>query len=221
MATVCDEKELDRWLDMAPYSGFSRRYCLIARAEARENGERFYVQQGLEMLETFADQLDRRCPDSLGAQKKTIFQKDILKVVRSFGKGDEVPDGWKLFYAYKQLVLAACLFGSGETEEGWRNFDSAIAKCRYVFSSQEKWLDIGGELFSNLKVSKDWNYAIDEEGNQHKLFGIVRLSFYDMTHICYLLENPRWAWFDSVRGTTKYQAALEWVKLMAEKVRTE
>ncbi|MBQ7364077.1 MAG: hypothetical protein IJW46_00570, partial [Clostridia bacterium] len=219
MATVCEEQELDKWLDMTPYSGFSRRYCLICRAEARANGNTLFVQQGLEMLETLAVQLDRRCPDSLGAEKKTRFQKDILKTVRSFGKNDEVPDGWKLFYAYKELVLAACLFGSGKIEEGWRYFDAAIAKCRYVLSMQEEWLEIGGALFSNLKVSKDWNYAIDVEGNRHKLFGIVRLSFYDMEHILYLLEHPRWAWFDAVRGTSKYQAALAWVKTVAEQNR--
>lgn len=217
MVTVCDEKDLPKWLGLSPYSGLSRRSCLVSRSIARNDAEQIYVQQGLENLETFAQQLDRRCPDVFGAQKKAEFQRGILKTIRSFGDGDEIPDGWKLFYAYKQLVLSACLFDCGETEEGWQNFDSAIEMCRYVFSLQEEWLEIGGELFSNLKVSKDWNYAIDENGNKHKLFGIVNLSFYDMTYISDLLTDPRWAWFDSVRNTPKYQAAVGWARSIEEK----
>ena len=219
MAIVCDEKDLDKWLAMAPYSGgFSRRYCLVARAIERENGESSYIQQGLEAMERFADQLDSRCPDTLGPQRKTTYQRDVLKTIRSFGENGEVPDGWKMFYAYKQLVLAACLFGLGQIEEGWQNFDEAIETCKYAQSMTDEWLEIGGELFSGLKVSRDWNYAVDERGNQHKLFGIVNLSFHDMSGIAALLTNPRWAWFDCVRKTEKYQAAVAWAMQRAEQL---
>lgn len=211
MATMCDEKELDGWLAMAPYTGFSRRYCLIARAMQQEDDGMIAIQQGMEMLETFADQLDRRCPDSVGARKKTAFQRDVLKTIRSFGDGT-VPDGWKTFYAYKQLVLAACLFGNGETEEGWEQFESAIEACKYAHDLQDEWLDIGGALFSDLKVSKDWAYVLDLCGNKHALFGIANLSFFDMRLIHHLLTDPRWAWFDSVRQTPRYRAAVEWVE---------
>ena len=219
MAIVCDEKDLDKWLAMAPYSGgFSRRYCLVARAIERENGEDSYIQQGLETLERFADQLNRRCPDTLGPQRKLAYQRDVLKTICSFGEDGEVPDGWKMFYAYKQLVLAACLFGLGQIEEGWQNFDEAIETCKYAQSMTDEWLEIGGELFSGLKVSRDWNYAVDERGNQHKLFGIMYLSFYNMKEMTSLLTNPRWAWFDCVRKTEKYQAAVAWATQRAEQL---
>ena len=67
-------------------------------------------------------------------------------------------------------------------------------------------------LFSNLKVSKDWNYAIDEEGKEHKLFAMLRHSFYHMETILYLLTNPRWAWFNSVRDTEQYCSVVAWVE---------
>ena len=217
MVTVCDGKDLAKWLDMCPYhSGFSRRACLVSRASVQSTPAEAYVQHGLEMLETMADQLDARCPDAMGPHRKVAFQKDVLRTIRSFGNGD-VPDGWKLFYAYKQLVLAACLFGCGEADEGWANFDEAIETCKYIYSLQEEWLGLGSELFSGLKVSRDWNYAIDEQGNKHKLFAIVRLSFYNPVYIRDLLTNPRWAWFDSVRETPKYRAAVEWIKDSEEK----
>ena len=105
-------------------------------------------------------------------------------------------------------------------DEGWREFDSAIEKCKYVYALDKEWLSIGGSLFSNLKVSKDWNYAIDEQGNQHKLFALLRLSFYHMYIICDLLTNERWAWFNAVRNTEKYREVVNWVQSI-EKVQEE
>ena len=218
MTSLCDEKELDTWLKMVPYTkGFSRRYCLLNRAMVCDSDQNYYIQQGLEMIETLADQLDRRCPDKFGPNKKAEYQREVMQIIAAFGVDGEVPDGWKLFYAYKQLVLAACLFGQKRFDEGWKEFDSAIEKCKYIFALDEEWLYIGGKLFSNLKVSKDWNYAVDEDGNKHKLFAMVRLSFYHIKTICDLLTNPRWAWFNSVRNTEKYVCAVEW----AEKILQE
>ena len=58
-----------------------------------------------------------------------------------------------------------------------------------------------------------WNYAIDENGEKYKLFGIVNYSFGDMKAIADLLTDHRWAWFDSVRQKPKYIQAVEWVKM--------
>ena len=222
MATICDENELEKWLDMAPYnSGFSRRYCLVARAQAKQDWMEAYIQQGMKMFESFAVQLDGRCPDRLGAAEKVTFQKNILRIIESFGAEKDIPDGWKCFYAYKQLVLSACLFALNKNEEGWMNFDSAIEKCKYFHSIDEEWLDIGGPVFSNIKVNKAWNYAIDQKGEKRKLFGTVRFSYSDMYLIHSLLENPAWVWFDHVRETPKYKAVLEWVIETEKKVRGE
>jgi len=218
MASVCEESDLEKWLDLSPYCGFSRRYCLIARAQAHADWEMAYVQSGIDMFETLARQLDSRCVDTKGPQVKADFQRDVMKIVSGFGAEGEIPDGWKLFYAYKQLVLAACLFGQNRMEEGWENFDEALAKCKYIHSLSEEWLDVGGQLFSNIKVTKDWNYAVDEKGRKHKLFGMVNLSFYDMESIHNLLLNRRWAWFNSVRETEKYRAAVKWIEEVKEKL---
>ncbi|MBE6687143.1 MAG: helix-turn-helix transcriptional regulator [Ruminococcaceae bacterium] len=216
MSAICDDCELDRWLDLAPYTGFSRRYCLNNRASAKNDHKLWYIQNGLEMFEHFADLLDRRCPDPMGSQIKSRFQLDVMKTIRSFGNG-EVPDGWKFFYAYKQLVYAACLFGNGEYAEAWKNFDSGIEMCSYIFYLEDEWLDIGGALFSELKVNKSWTYAMDKEGNKHKLFAVHHISFSEIEIIYSLLTNPRWAWFDSVRNTEKYKHAVDVIKEMADK----
>ena len=220
MSAVCDDSEVEKWLDMAPYSGFSRRYCLNNRAMLRKDFVGSHVQNGLELFEHLADLLDRRCPDSFGSEYKAQFQRDIMKVIRSFGEC-EVPDGWKLFYAYKQLVLSACLFDKGEKDEGWQNFNSAISLCKHVFSLKENWLEIGGALFSDIRVDKSWCNAIDRNGAKHKLFNMHRLSFYNMEFIYSLLTNPKWAWFDSVRNTEKYQAAVSWVKTIVDEQNEE
>ena len=212
MAALCDESELEKWLDLAPYhNSFSRRYCLEARARARNDWEEENIQRGIDMLESIVIQLDGRYPDRYGARKKTEYQKNILGIIESLGGGNGIPDGWSCFYALKQLVLAACLFAANETEEGWRNFDSAIDKCKYFHSLSGEWFDVGGAVFSGIKVDRRWNYVIDEKGQKRKLFGVVNYSCTDMWAIKMLLTDPKWAWFDPVREDPKYKAALEWV----------
>jgi transcriptional regulator with XRE-family HTH domain len=60
MSQICAESELKKWLDMAPYSVFSRRQCLVSRAVSFNDNEYAFVQKGLDMLETFAHLLS--CP---------------------------------------------------------------------------------------------------------------------------------------------------------------
>ena len=216
MAMVCDEKDLDVWLDKAPYCAFSRRDCLIKRCMARKETYQGYVQKGLHLFESMGSMLDSRFPDQLGAKSKIEYQCAVLKTIESFGKQDEIPSGWIHFYAYKQLVLSACLFGNGEAEQGWRSFDSAIELLKQFKDDKEEWLDVGGVLFSDIRVSPDWNYAIDLKGNKHKLFAMLNRSFYNMSSIYDLLTNKRWAWFNSVRDSEKYINAVKWVLSIKE-----
>ena len=103
-------------------------------------------------------------------------------------------------------------------DEGWKHFDSAINKYKYLFASTDKWLDLGGELFSNLKVNKTWTMAVNESGEEYELFGISHLSFYSLEFLYGFLNNPRWAWFNSVRETDKYKNAIKWIE---EKINTK
>ena len=214
MVTACNEDELDKWLDFCPYlSVFNRRGALVYRYNRRMDSEHMYIHQGLEALENYSYQLDRRYPDSFGASKKAEYHRNVLSIIKNFGNGNEPPDGWKLFYAYKQLVLSACLFGEGKTAEGWQEFKSAIAKYKYIFDLNQEYLDIGGELFSNLKVNKNWTVAINEKGEKFDLFGISHLSFYSCEFLYNFLTNTRWAWFDSVRNEPEYIEAIRWAEL--------
>lgn len=214
MVDACSEDDLEYWLELCPYtSTFNRRGCLVSRYNRRhDDTDKQFVHQGLENLEKFSNQLDRRFPDSYGSTKKSKYHYKILNIIESFGSGTEVPDGWKLFYAYKQLVLSACLFDMRKYDEGWNHFDSAINKYKFIFTSSNKWLDLGGELFANLKVNKTWTKAVNESGEEYELFGISPLSFYSINFLYGFLNNPRWAWFDSVRETDKYKNAIKWAE---------
>lgn len=218
MIDVCSEDELEYWLKFTPYnSTFNRRGCLVSRYNRRlGNADKMYIHQGLENLEKFASQLDRRFPDCYGAVRKAEYHYKILGIIKTFGDGIEPPDGWKLFYAYKQLVLSACLFGAGKNEEGWKQFGSAMEKYKYIFALKDEWLDLGGEIFANLKVNKNWTAAIDEKGEEHELFAIEHLSFYNAYFLHGFLTDPRWSWFNSVRDTEKYKAAVTWAESMSK-----
>ena len=210
---ICDESELQKWLELCPYTSTqNRRGALVTRALCHGDDKQMHIQQSLEAFEKYAVQLERRFPDSFGPVRKAEYHKRILRIIENFGDGANPPDAWKLFYAYKQLVLAACLFGLGDRESGIKEFNSAIEKYKYIFENDCEYLTAGGEIFANLKVDKRWSKAIDEDGNEYKLYAIMNYSFYFKDFLYYFLTNKRWAWFDSVRDTPEFSEAVSWAK---------
>ena len=116
--SVCPEEELEQWLNLCSWtSAYTRRGCLVSRYSVNGDWEKIHLHQGIEAFENFAAQLDRRFPDAFGPTRKAEYHRGVLNVLASFGDGTTPPDGWALFYAYKQFVLAACLFGDEKTEE--------------------------------------------------------------------------------------------------------
>ena len=213
MINACDESELDDWLTLVPFdTTHNRRGCLVNRySRRRGNDYEMYIQQGLENFEKFAAQLDRRYPDTFGPERKAKHHVKVMNIIKSFGDGVEPPDAWKIFYAYKQLVYAACLFAQGKTDEGWQNFESAVEKYKSVYLSDEEYFDLGGEFFSNLKINKMWTTAVDLDGKEYELFNVKQYSFYDAGYLYGLLTNPRWAWFNSAKNDERYVAVVKWL----------
>jgi len=215
---VCPEEDLDEWLNLCSWStAFTRRGCLISRYNRQSDFKNSHLHQSVEAFENFALQLDRRFPDSFGPSGKAAYHRDILKILASFGDGTTPPDGWALFCAYKQFVLAACLFGDNKPEEAWKEFDAANATYRCIFSLKEDWLPLGNAIFSNLKVRRDYSSMLDPEGNEHKIYSSNYTQFCYASFLHAFLTDPRWAWFDSVRNAPKYQEAVAWPKAEAEK----
>ena len=202
MAEMCEEKDLEKWLSRAPYGSFGRRDCLLSRATMRQEWENANTQRALSLFEHVAKGLNAHSPDALGAQEKEKLHRETLEVIKVFGN-EKAPAAWGAFCAYKRFVLAAALFGQGKTEEGWKTFDEAVSEYVAYFTAKEKWLSLGGTMFANLKVNREWTHALDESGKEHALFYSAVICKPD--HALGLLTNPRWAWFDTVRDTEKYQ----------------
>lgn len=221
--SVCPEENLDEWLNLCSWtSAYTRRGCLVSRYDVQVGHQKeYHLHQSIEAFENFAMQLDRRFPDAFGPTHKSEYHRGILKIIASFGNGTTPPDGWALFYAYKQFVLSACLFGDNKPEEAWKEFDEAFATYRRIFTLEDKWLPLGNAIFSDLKVRKDYRYMLDSEGNKHQIYGAYYTNFSRAGFLYEFLTNTRWQWFDSVRNTPKYQEAVEWAKAESEKEEAE
>lgn len=219
---VCPEKDLDEWLNLCSWnSSYTRRGCLVSRYDVQVDFKNSHLHQSIEAFENFALQLDRRFPDAFGPTRKATYHRDVLRIIASFGDGTTPPDGWALFYAHKQLVLAACLFGERKQEEGWKEFDAAIATYRRIFTLKDKWLPLGNAIFSDLKVRKDYRYMLDSECSEHEIYGAYYINYCRAGNLHEFLTNPNWHWFDDVRNTPKYLAAVEWAKAETEKEESE
>ena len=218
MVLACEDSEVEAWLKLAPYNAnYTRRSMMIERCIRYGEEKNWLIYQGLESIENMAKQLEQRYPDTLGPVRKAEYHMRVLAVLDSFGKDGRVPDGWLAFYAYKQLVLAACFIGSGDPEGGKAEFLSAMEKLRRFHGLTDEYLDMGGILFGNLRVNRMWTSAMDEDGNLHRLYGTAPCRSYAETGwIRDLLVNPRWAWFNRVRGEAWFVEALEWLESLPE-----
>ncbi len=215
MVIVCDEEDLDNWLKLCSWTAdCTRRGYLVKRYNYRDDTGKALVQQGIQMFEGFAVQLDERFPDSFGPARKAEYHRAVLGTIRSFGDG-AVPDGWGFFYAYKQMVLAACLFGDDKYDEGWQAFEDAMSLYTRLWNTNEEWLRLGNALFAGLKIRKDYTVICDENGNEHTICGSSYVDFCYASSLYMLLTHPAYAWFDNVRDTARFKEVVaiveEWV----------
>ena len=109
---------------------------MIFRYASRPDTEKQKLCLFQRNLEFMANLLDMRYPDKAGPAAKAAYHKSVMDTIASFGKDGEIPDGWLAFYAYKQLVYAAGLFGMGEIDAGRAEFLSAMEKIKQENSTE-------------------------------------------------------------------------------------
>ena len=217
MVMACDECDLEEWLELVPYHiNHNRRSLMIYRYAAWQDTGKEKLCLAQHNLESMANLLDMRYPDKAGAAAKVAYHKSVMDTIASFGKDGEIPDGWLAFYAYKQLVYAACLFGMGKADAGKAEFLSAVEKLKRFHNLTEEYLDTGAALFGGLRVDKKWIHMQSPDGEIHRIYGSGQIQVYASPEVILnLLTNPRWAWFNSVRNEDYYKDAVEWLQGLA------
>ncbi len=223
MAAVCENDELSEWLELCPHSAmYTRRNTLKFRYLLRGEQENYRIQQAMETLELFSAVLDRRIEDSVGPVQKAEFHRTLLGMMDVLRTDGKLPDGWILFYAYKELVLSACLFASGgkENMEAWEMFTHAMEHFRYWFGLKEDYLELGNfGLFAGLKVSKDWRHVQTNEGISCRIYDTTGMCGYTPEKLYSFLTDtcPQTAWFDPVRNDPRFTDAVKQIRTFQEK----
>ena len=218
MVMACDECDLEEWLELVPYhTNHNRRSLMMFRYAAWSDTEKEKLCLAQHNLEAMANLLDMRYPDKAGAAAKAAYHKSVMDTIASFGKDGRIPDGWLAFYAYKQLVYAAGLFGMGEVDAGRAEFLSAMEKMKHFHSLTEEYLDTGAALFGGLRVDKQWIHMQSPDGEVHPVYGAGQARQYASPKVILdLLTNPRWAWFNPARNEAYYKEAVQWIQSLAE-----
>ena len=214
MINACPEEELDSWLKYTSYAPENiRRNRLIKRSMALGKIDQQQVHIYLSNLEAFAYQLNIKYPSDAGAEKKAVYLKAILDVLASLGDNGIISDGWLAFAANKELWYASCLFSIDKHDEGKKAFLSAAEKLRRYYSITEEYLDLGSPIFGGIRINKNWKTAIDENGIEHKLFGLQHLMGYGEPSFTFtLLTDPTLTWFDSARNEDYFKNTVKWIE---------
>ena len=149
--------------------------------------------------------------------KARRMRKDIA-VIESLGENGYIPLAWRCIYAYKTLVLSACLFGCGIKDEGWVHFEKSIAMyLECIGFSPDARLDTG---FDDIKLTYDRGHAVRPDGRLEYIGDCMNTRGWARSeYLKEYLTSPSWAWFDSVRDDERFRDALLRIEKIAEKTK--
>lgn len=212
MCHVAAKEDRDKWLSMLPrkteYSQLLMRAVCCHDDGNIELAAGYHYLIGFIQMEEF---FSLHYPDSLGPESKAEFHRKQLTVLEQFVSVESV-NAWTGIYAYKLLVLSACLFGAQDYEEGWRIFEQAIMQYKL-------WYSIAGHIlldtgFGGIRVNKDRNYAVLPDGTKEFIGDCIYPEGNMLPEYLHrrLTNEDNWEWFNSVRNDQRFVEASEIIK---------
>jgi len=209
MCAFCEDSELNRWLDLcAPsyesYRGEILEMRLWQQGKREESREQAAVNN-LELVIHWQSSRGRY----RGKPEMSVEQNSrSIRFLHWLGDG-EVPAGWMGMYALTTMRLAAGYFGCGRTEEGFAALEEGL-------TLYEQWCAIPdgtplplGETFGGITMKKNEAMLILPSGKEtHTFYGWTLCE--DESDPYTILTVPRgWEWWNSVRDTPRFRAAVE------------
>ena len=225
---ICGNDELDALLKevKSPFgdrSGIISYRHNVRRDRANFNGNE---EEG-KVCDTISDFLEDYeflavlCPDKYGPSIKGDFLKNKLRFFECVEQDGKLPAGWLPFRSRTRLVLAACLWASGKSEEGWEAFEGGMTDLKEWTSTkigEALPLSFDGKRYGGLKIESRTKAMITEDGRAYPFYYRLYTQA-DPYMIEDLLTRPRWAWFDSARNDPRYIAALNWLRDFQESLK--
>lgn len=145
--------------------------------------------------------------DRAGPEMKARRMRKDIAVIESLGENGYIPLAWRCIYAYKILVLSACLFGCGKNDEGWVHFEKGIEMyLECIGFSPDARLDTG---YDDIKLTYDRGHAVRPDGRLEYIGDCMNTRGWARPeYLKEYLTSPSWAWFDNVRNDTRFLAAV-------------
>lgn len=222
MARLSKNNDREKWLGRLPRRILCRQQMIRKRCLV-ECGDFYGAAVQTDILA--AINIDEFCmnvsPDEINPKEKAKRTRKEISIIESLFENGNLPEAWFSLYAYKKLVLSACLFGTEDEShlsEAWRCFDTAITYF-------EKWFRIPEDAklktgFGDICFTKDRKFVVYPDGKLEYIGYCTNPSGNispDYLLNCCLSKNSRWKWFDSVRRDIRFVNALNWLEAMINK----
>ena len=214
MARISRKEEREKWLSRLPRRMLCRQHMMRKWCYMRDGDVSGAVAQSdvlaVIQIDEFCDNL---IPDEIGAQEKEKRIRKQIDVLESLRVNDLLPEAWLSMYAYKTLVLSACLFGSLDEKkyaEAWDAFELAVSCFEKWFAIPETALLATG--FGDIRLTKDRQFAVHSDGTREYIAyctsALGRITADYLLNVC-LKEEKRWAWFNPVRNDMRFAEAVK------------
>ena len=214
MARISRKEEREKWLSRLPRRMLCRQHMMRKRCYMQDGNISGAIGQSdvlsVIQIDEFCDNL---VPDKIGASEKESRIRKQIAVIESLRVNDELPEAWLSLYAYKTMLLSACLFGNRYEKkfvEAWKTFELAISCFEKWFALSDTALLATG--FGDIRLTKDRQFAVHSDGTREYIayctsaFGRITP---DYLLNCCLREESRWAWFNPVRNDARFVEAVK------------
>lgn len=212
MCRIVPKEERGKWLHRLPRKTNLRQQNVQAMCRMIDgdfSGAADYYDL-LRVIQT-DEMLMSPIPDAVGPERKGKIQRKNLAVLDTLRENGILPDAWLGAYAYKSLVLSACLFSSEKTEEAWQTFDAAVEYYVQWFRLPEDTLLYTG--CGSVCLTKDRNIAVLPDGSREYI-GVCSYRYADNPARLLQILNDRqaWAWLNPARDDRRFADAAEWIQ---------
>ena len=219
MCTLGNDQDWEHWskmcaLDYKTYRGEIFEKRLLEQGKYDE----CVLRKGANKLEYFCHLLHSDCGNWNEPEKALAWINYRMKLMRSFGDNDVIPEAWQGYFAVMLTYLADQLFRLKRNEEGYRSLEDA-------YSNFEKWtaipdgtaLCVGHEwMFHGVKVLKnEWNYRLSDGKEEYSNYMFAFTDQRDYLNTVMKMSD-NWNGFKRVRHEERYHEILRKAESLAK-----
>lgn len=216
MCHILPAEKREKWLAQLTRRTYMRQHEILPILYVQDGDhESAQWYQSLLAVIRMDEYLASGYTDRAGPEMKARRMRKDIAVIESLGEDGYIPLAWRCIYAYKTLVLSACLFGCGKNNEGWVHLKKGVGMyLECIGFPPSARLDTG---YDDIKLTCDRGHAVRPDGSLEYIGDCMNpRGWARPEYLKEYLTSTSWAWFDSVRDDDRFITAVAQISAITD-----